>query len=130
MNTVLVTDEHPTAAFLYVLADERLNVVAQAHTEHDVLTLIGELRPDVVVLDRELAGFDALGCLHEVVATSPGVKIVVASTSADQQVMREAFRHGACGFIVHDGDAAELPTAIWRVLGGSTYEEVSSRPVK
>jgi AmiR/NasT family two-component response regulator len=59
VNTVIVTDEQPAAAFLYVLADERLNVVGQAYSGTEVLPLLDQLDPDVVVLIRSCPALTA-----------------------------------------------------------------------
>jgi DNA-binding NarL/FixJ family response regulator len=125
VNTVLITPERPAAAFLYVLADERLNVIGQACSGPEVLPLVSQVDPDVVVVDLETAGVDGLVCVQEIAARNPRIRIVVVLSSADREVMSEAFRRGACGCVVL-GDAADLPAAIWRLLSGATYEESSS----
>jgi DNA-binding NarL/FixJ family response regulator len=125
VHTVLVTDERPAAAFLYVLTDERFNVVGHAYSGVDVLPLVGRLDPDVVVLDLDMTGLDGLGCVREIVSLNPAVKVVVVVASADREVMRAAFERGACGCVLQPCDGARLPAAIWRVLNGGTYEEDS-----
>jgi len=122
-NTVLVAEEHPAAAFLYVLTDERFNVVGQAHSGPEVLPLVGRLDPDVVVLDLEMTGLDGLGCVQEIVTFNRQVNVVVVLGSDDRGVMHEAFQRGACGCVVRSRDGSDLPDAIWRVLAGAAYEE-------
>jgi two-component system secretion response regulator SsrB len=126
VNTVVVTDERPTAAFLYVLADERLNVVGQADSQLEVLPLVEKLDPDVVVLDLGMPGFDGLRCLRDVVALYPSVKVVVVSRSAERGAMSEAFQLGACGWVVQEGGGDELPGAIRAVLAGAAYENATA----
>ncbi len=126
MNTVVVSDDRPAAAVLYVLADERLNVVGQAYSQREVLPLVEKRDPDVVVLDLGMPGFDGLGCLRDVVALYPSVKVVVVSRSAERGVMREAFQLGACGCVVQEGGGDELPAAIRAVLAGAAYENVTA----
>jgi DNA-binding NarL/FixJ family response regulator len=45
--------------------------------------LVGRSTPQLVVLDLDLTGFDGLGCVREIVALNPSVKVVVVSASAD-----------------------------------------------
>lgn len=123
MTTILVTDGRPAAAGVrLVSADERFDVIGQAYSGPEVLPLVGRSAPRLVVLDLDLTGFDGLGCVREIVALNPSVKVVVVSASADPDVMSAAFHRGACGYVVPGRDARELSTAIWQAASAAGYE--------
>ena len=84
-------------AFLAV--PERFEVVATASNTAEILALVQEHRPKVAIVsdnleDGPLAG---LRLLPEIRRTNPETRILVATSSADRELVIEAFRFGADG---------------------------------
>jgi DNA-binding NarL/FixJ family response regulator len=118
VNTVVVTDEPAGAAALSFLLrdDERFDVVGHARSGPEVLPLVGEWGPQVVVLDLDAAEIDGLGCVREIVKYNPQVKVVVVSVSDDLRLAEEALSLGACGYVVRGIDGDDVCTAVWRAV--------------
>jgi DNA-binding NarL/FixJ family response regulator len=84
-------------AFLAV--QERFEVVATASNTSEILSLVQEHQPQVVIVsdnleDGPLAGLRAL---PEIRRSNPNTRILVAMASTDREVVIEAFRFGADG---------------------------------
>ena len=84
-------------AFLAV--PERFEVVATASNTAEILALVQEHRPKVAIVsdnleDGPLAG---LRLLPEIRRTNPETRILVATSSAERELVIEAFRFGADG---------------------------------
>ena len=116
---LVVADEHPIvrrAVRMSCDALSGLEVVGEADTGSDVLSLCEELRPDVAVLDIALPdGLDAIRGLND----RQLVDIVVVLTDrTDGASVMEALRAGVEGYLVKSSALPTVGTQIQRVLGG------------
>ena len=84
-----------------------------------------ELQPDLILLDIGLPKLNGIGAAQQIAKVSPASKILFVSQESSADVVREAFRVGAAGYIVKNDVARELSTAVKAVLGGSRF--VASR---
>jgi DNA-binding NarL/FixJ family response regulator len=110
---VLVADDNPVvraglAALLGAHPD--IEVVAQATNGEEAVRQTGELRPDVVLLDVRMPGTDGLTALPELAALAP---VMMLTYSREPEVVAEALRRGAVGYLVHgEFTSAELISAV------------------
>jgi len=121
---ILIADDHPLvlAGTREILRrDEGFEIVGEAHTGPEVITLVGRLRPDVLLLDMRMPGLDGLACLERVRTQHPDVKIVVLSMFSDPEQVQAAFQHGACGYILKTVDCGDLASAIRQAVAGTAY---------
>ncbi|KPH97467.1 two component transcriptional regulator, LuxR family [Actinobacteria bacterium OK074] len=118
---VLVADDNPVvraglSALLGTHPD--MEVVAEASDGDRARTLTAVHRPDVVLLDVRMPGTDGLTALPELARTT---RVLMLTYSAEPQVVAEALRRGASGYLVHgDFTAAELATAVRQVSRGGS----------
>jgi DNA-binding NarL/FixJ family response regulator len=125
---ILVADDHPVVregliAMLGTQPD--LEVIGEAGSGPEVVRTALELRPDVVLLDLELPGFDGVEVIRQVRAEAPAVRIVVLTAfDRDEQIV-SAIRTGAEGYLLKGAPRDEVFRAI-RVVhaGGSLIEPV------
>jgi DNA-binding NarL/FixJ family response regulator len=116
---VLVADDNPVvraglSALLGTHPD--IEVVAEAADGAQARTLAAVHRPDVVLLDVRMPGTDGLTALPELARTT---RVLMLTYSAEPQVVAEALRRGASGYLVHgDFTAAELAAAVRQVGRG------------
>jgi PAS domain S-box-containing protein len=78
-------------------ADERFEVVGEAADGAAALTLVDELRPDVVVLDLVMPGVDGLATLSRLATDHPDVTVIVYSELQSRR--DEALANGATAFV-------------------------------
>ena len=112
---VLVADDHRLmlAAVRRALArSEAVEVVAEVDDATKVVPTIGEVRPDVVLLDIRMPQLDGLTCLERVKRLHPDVHVVILSTFAGDDHLEAARDRGASGYVVKTVDPLELPAMI------------------
>ncbi len=122
--TVALADDHPVVrAGLRALleADSGVQVVGEFEDLPRTLSGVPVLAPDVLVLDLAMAGESSLGAVPALLATTPGLKIVILTMQEDPGFAREALRLGASGYVLKDAAADELLLALRTVRRGSTY---------
>ena len=118
---VLVADDNPVVrAGLTALlgAHPDITVVAQATNGEEAVDEARRHRPDVALLDVRMPGTDGLTALPELAALCP---VLMLTYSTEPEVVAEALRRGASGYLVHgDFTAAELTTAVRGLREGRT----------
>jgi DNA-binding NarL/FixJ family response regulator len=76
-----------------------IEVVGQASSGAEALGLVGETRPDVVLLDIDLPDADGVSLLRELRPRLPGCHIIMLTGSASEEDLYRAVRNGADGFL-------------------------------
>ncbi|MFE9837078.1 response regulator [Streptomyces sp. NPDC005551] len=110
---VLVADDNPVVrAGLSALlgAHPDIEVVAEAADGREAVTAASRSAPDVVLLDVRMPGTDGLTALPQLARLAP---VMMLTYSREPEVVAEALRRGAVGYLVHgEFTAAELITAV------------------
>ena len=104
------------AMLLGLLPD--VEVVGTAADGEEALTLAGELRPDVILMDLRMPRVDGVEATRRLRASHPEIKVVVLSTYADDRSVIDALRAGALGYLTKDAGADEIRQALQRVASG------------
>src|ERR687891_2268434 len=101
-----------------------LEVVGEAETGSQVLPLIHQTSPDLVLLDLRLPDMNGLACLDAIRKRYPEVKVVVLSAFSDPEHIQAAFQRGATAYIVKSVNPVDLPSAIRQALDQTVYQGV------
>lgn len=121
---LLLVDDHPLmlAGVRQVLeGDPNLEIVGEAHSGSEAMSLIARLEPDIVLLDMRMPGLDGLGCLTRIRSRYPAIKVIVFSVLTDLDQIQAAFTRGACGFVIKSIDPIDLASAIRQAVSGTAY---------
>jgi two-component system chemotaxis response regulator CheY len=102
--------------------DGRLRVVGEAANGEAALELVESLRPDVVCLDILMPGLDGLAVLKVIREQYPDTKVVLVTGQSTSEVVTEALKLGASGFVVKPFNADKLLRAIYNALGMKTSQ--------
>lgn len=125
---VLVADDHELMleAIRIALAQaaDEFEVVATTSRGPQVLPLVGQTQPDLVLLDLRMPGMDGLTCLELLRKRHPNVKAVVLSGVEDATVVRSAFARGATAFIRKHIDPRDLPAALRQAVDGTVLHQM------
>jgi DNA-binding NarL/FixJ family response regulator len=128
---LLIADDHQLMleAIRMALADAQdIEIVASTSSGAQVLPLVRQTSPDVVLLDLRMPGMDGLRILEGLAQRHPEIKTVVLSASEEPEVVEAAFQRGAAAFIVKRIDPADLPSVIRQAFDGNVFYPVEARP--
>ncbi|MEZ0068251.1 DNA-binding NarL/FixJ family response regulator [Streptacidiphilus sp. MAP12-20] len=120
IRVVLADDQPLVRSGLRVLINDHpdLHVVGEAGSGDEAIRLVGELKPDVVVMDIRMPGMDGIEAARQITAGPETARIVMLTTFDDDQYVYGALRAGASGFLVKDMALEEILSAIRVVAAG------------
>jgi DNA-binding NarL/FixJ family response regulator len=122
IRIVLVDDQELVRAGLRALAehDGDISVIAEAGNGRTGLQRVRELRPDVVLMDIRMPEMDGLEATREIIQDSKltEVKTLVLTTFDEDELVVEAIRSGAVGYLLKDVSPIDLRRAIRVVAAG------------
>jgi DNA-binding NarL/FixJ family response regulator len=102
-------------------AEPGFEVVAEAATGTDAVTLALAHTPDVVLLDITMPGETGLKAAARLREAMPAVKILMLSMHDNAEYVREGMRIGTNGYILKDSAGEELRAAIRAVHAGGAF---------
>lgn len=123
---VLIVDDHGIMrAGLRMLLESQagIMVVGEASSCADALALATCTQPDVIVLDLDLGGENAVESIPTLLRTAPETRILVLTGLRDPEVHRQAIRHGALGLVFKEKAVETLLQAITKVRAGEVWLE-------
>lgn len=120
---ILVTDDHPVvrAGLSGMLSGEPdFEVVGEAENGKEAVAFVGELKPDVVLMDLRMPEMDGVTAIGHIKSNHPAVHILVLTTyESDADILR-AIETGATGYLLKDTPREELFGAIRTVAQGQS----------
>ena len=114
IRVLVVDDQSSVREGLRMMIDAEfdLQVVGEASTGAEAVTLAAELDPDVVLMDIRMPGLDGIEATRRAVAANSDLAVVMITTFDDEQYLLESVRAGACGFLLKDAGPDLISTAI------------------
>ncbi|MFC7275405.1 response regulator [Paractinoplanes rhizophilus] len=123
MIRLILVDDHPVVRHGLrgmLDAEPDLSVVGEAGSGEAGVSLAAEERPDIVLMDLRMPDGDGVSATERILATVPGVKVMVLTTyESDRDILR-AIEAGACGYLLKDASPAELADAVRAAHRGET----------
>ncbi|OIK04357.1 response regulator transcription factor [Streptomyces monashensis] len=95
-----------------------VEVVGAAGDGEEAVQLVGELAPDVVLMDLRMPRCDGVEATRRIRSQYPGTQVVVLTTYADDESLFPALRAGARGYLTKDAGGDEIVRAVESVLSG------------
>jgi len=117
---VLLADDHALLleGLNNLLTAHGINVIGMARDGRQAVALARDLRPDVVLMDLRMPVCGGLEATRLLAAEVPSAKVVVLTTSDDDQDLFEAVKCGAFGYLVKSMDTDELIACLDQVQHG------------
>jgi two-component system response regulator DegU len=102
------------------MTDEGFDVVGEASDGLEAVKLAADLTPDVILMDVSMPEMDGVEAARRVHEAQPGVRVVMLTMHADADVVAEAVRAGASGYLVKDCSTEEIAEAVRMAANGDT----------
>jgi NarL family two-component system response regulator LiaR len=130
--SVFIVDDHPVVreglrTFLELQPD--LEFAGEAADGVEALDKIGQLLPDVVLMDLVMPKMDGITTIRHIKALSPSTRILVLTSFSEDDKVFPAVKAGAHGYLMKDIRPAELAEAIRLVHSGepSLHPEIAKK---
>jgi DNA-binding NarL/FixJ family response regulator len=126
---VLVADDHQLMleAIRITCADvEDIEIVGETQLGSEVLPLVQQTNPDLVLLDIRMPRMDGLTCLELIRERFPEVKVVILSAVEEPNVIQTALERGAHAYVLKHIDPRDLPSALRQASEGTVYQTLGA----
>lgn len=121
MIRVILADDHGMVREglkYYLEVEEDIEVVGEAADGKEAAVLAGSLKPDVILMDLIMPGLDGVEGTRLCLKASPGSKVVVLTSKAEDDLVMPAVRAGALSYLLKDVSASDLARAIREAAAG------------
>lgn len=129
---VIIADDHElarTGLRGMLTGEPDLEVVGEATTGQQAVSLCRRLRPDVALMDVRMPEMDGLAATRLIKEESPSTAVVMVTMHENPEYLLEALRAGAAGYVLKDASHDEVLRTIRRVVEGEALltPEIASR---
>ncbi|HWQ56543.1 MAG TPA: response regulator transcription factor [Bryobacteraceae bacterium] len=121
---IVVADDHPIFrdGLCKLLAlEEDFHVVAQAQDGKQVLEVLQQFEPDILLLDLKMPGLDGLATLQRLQVTKNKTKVIVLTASEDKNEFIQAMKFGTSGIVLKQTATELLIKSIRKVNAGEIW---------
>ena len=123
MIRVMLVDDHALVrmGFRMLLADARVEVVAELDSGEQACAEYARVKPDVVVMDISMPGMGGLEAVRRLLAQDPKARILVLSAHEDSAHPQRVLRAGALGYLTKRSAPDALIAAVTAVAAHEAY---------
>lgn len=123
MKVLIVDDNSGFRQFVRTIIENEVGSLAitEASDGAESVRLALEVEPDLIVLDIGLPKLNGLEAAKKILGASPTPKILFLSQEHSTQIVQEAFKIGASGYVVKSDAGRELTAALRAVLRGDRF---------
>lgn len=125
---ILLADDHNLVrAGIKALLEtvDGFEVVAEVGDGAEACRLVGELQPDVAILDITMPGKTGLQTLEHISGVHRGVRVIMLSMHDTEEHVIAAMRLGAVGYVLKSAAPHELELAVRTVMSGTNWLSAS-----
>lgn len=131
-TSILIVDDHEVVrngirSYLEKISD--FHVVGESSSGEEALSMVGELIPDIVLLDLMMPGMDGIETTRRIRQISPRTKVVVLTSYHEDVHIFPALKAGAISYILKDMKMDKLVDVLHRAVQGEVtlHPRVASR---
>ncbi len=121
MIRVLIADDQALVrgGFRMILdAQDGIEVAGEAEDGVEALTMVRETAPDLVLMDVRMPRLDGLEATRRIVAETSDTQVLVLTTFDSDEIVYDALKAGAGGFLLKSAPPARLVEAVRLVTSG------------
>jgi DNA-binding NarL/FixJ family response regulator len=120
---VLVADDEAlvrSGVRMILESQEDLEVVAEAADGAEALDAVARLCPDVVLMDVRMPKLDGIEATRRIAAARSESRVLMLTTFDHDELVYDAMRAGASGFLLKSAPPEQLVTAVRTVIAGES----------
>jgi DNA-binding NarL/FixJ family response regulator len=102
-----------------------IQVVGQAVNGQEAVELALKLRPDVILMDMQMPILNGVGATRRLKQALANCRVIVLTTFNDKEMIFDALRAGAVGYLLKDVGSAQLADSIRRTARGDSILDPS-----
>ena len=102
-----------------------IQVIGQAGNGQKAIDLALKLRPDVILMDMQMPVLNGIGATRRLKGSLPDCRVIVLTTFDDKEIVFDALRAGAVGYLLKDVGSAQLAESIRRTARGESILDPS-----
>ena len=123
-HRILIVDDHTllrAGLRALLMQDVGFEVVGEAENGRDAIRAVGQLTPDLVLMDLTMPGMNGIEAITEIKRRYPEVRVLVMTLHTAEDYIHASLKAGADGYILKDATHEEFRIAMRSVLLGKTY---------
>ncbi len=101
--------------------EDDLEVVGEAEDGRGAFSLVGELLPDIVIMDITMPNLNGVDATRQIVREHANVRVIALSMHSNRMFVTNMLKAGASGYVLKECLADELVEAVRTVAGGGWY---------
>lgn len=121
---ILIVDDHPvmcSGLSNMLSSQDGMTVIGTCGSGSEALKMVGNHRPDLLLLDVRMPGMDGIAVLQALQSFKVAPKVVVLTSYEQDELIYRAIRAGAQGYVLKDASEVDLIAAITVVNAGKRY---------
>ena len=118
---VLICDDHAIVRAglrLILEPEEDFEIVGEAETAEEAISLASQLHPDLIILDISMPGMGGLSAIPRLREVAPRARVLVLTVHDDEAYFFRALQAGAAGYVLKGASRNELLAALRLVTHG------------
>jgi len=118
---ILIADDHAVVRQglrMFLGLDPELKLVGEAANGKEVIDLVRDLRPDVVLMDLVMPEIDGIMATEVIRREYPDIEVIALTSVLEDGSVIGAIRAGAIGYLLKDTNAEDLCRAIKAAANG------------
>lgn len=112
---IVLVDDHAvvrSGLMAFLLAYEDLHLVGEASDGEEAVVLCARVQPDVVLMDLQMPRMDGATATRLIRAANPLIQVIALTSFKEEELVQEALRAGAIGYLLKNINAEDLVEAI------------------
>jgi DNA-binding NarL/FixJ family response regulator len=138
MISILIADDHKLIRETWTIIlnrDSRFKVIGSCSNSEDAVRMVGELNPDIVLMDINMQPFSGIEATRQIREQSPQTRIIGVTMHSQPAYAKKMLQLGASGYVTKNSSKEEMVNAIMQVAAGNKFlceeiQELLAEPVE
>ena len=123
IKVVLVDDQDLVRTGIKLILQDvsDFNIVNEARSGEDAVSICRKSPPDVVLMDVNMPGIGGMEATKQICRLAENTRVICLSQLKDEPIPSQVMQLGAHGFLTKDAEPEEVINAIYKVAAGQKY---------